>query len=876
MRHRMMILPVLLVVLLTCMTGWAFAEKKWVSIDGTTVPAGPKITVITSNETETILRFDIPGFWVEEITEGVQTFHVLRFPGYGTTLEIGKPELPVISELVAIPATTGIISHIVEHEETVLDGYLIYPFQKPLREGEERISFEIDHDFYNQVGMYPKTVEVGKPAIWRDLRVTNIRVAPMRYVPSKKTLNVCKSVTVRLEYTGESDTNRKDRQIGPIKKHYDEMYSRNVINYEYLNVPLLEDTDEETIDILIITQHGFMSYVEPLVTWKEEQGYTVYVAPNIEIGSNDVDNIKAYIQNKYTENGISYVLFVGSDYYYPGYEGYGFFSDYYYTLLEGDDDFPEIGIGRFPAMNGTEVSIMVNKSVTYESSPPFGDWLRNVLLVAHCQMAPDWYQGCKESIRLAEYTPSGTYSVLYPDFITAYGAKINVGGDRATNEDVIDYINEGVRVVNYRGHGNSISWLDWNINYEEFQAADVDQINNGNMTPVVFSTACWNGNVLYDGGLCIGEYWVLQPDAAVAYYGASYPSFTYVNNYYDISFFAKIFDEGVTTVSDATNEACVNGILGFGDLGLDNARMYIWLGDPTLHIIYDDIEPPAPELISPVPGEIFDEPAQPTFDWSDEVLADYYRVQIDNDPDFINLIYDDTCSVSELNSPVLSGGTYYWRVQSMKYAIPGFWSNPNHFSVGVPFEAPALIFPYDNSKIKASGSITLEWQGVENCSRYYVQVDNDAAFSSPHIYEFCSGYEFEFSVKGMDLDTYYWRVRCDCEGWPWSDARTFKLTEPGKTIPDPDPQLTANFPNPFNPSTTISFELPKTGHVKLEVFNVNGALITTLVDEVRESGRHDVLWNGKDAKGVSVASGIYFYRLKAGAEVVTKKMMLLR
>jgi parallel beta-helix repeat protein len=91
-----------------------------------------------------------------------------------------------------------------------------------------------------------------------------------------------------------------------------------------------------------------------------------------------------------------------------------------------------------------------------------------------------------------------------------------------------------------------------------------------------------------------------------------------------------------------------------------------------------------------------------------------------------------------------------------------------------------------------------------------------------------------------------------------------------------EPIKAQNFPNPFNPSTTISFELAKAGHVKLDIFNVNGALITTLADEAREAGRHDVLWNGKDAKGLSVASGVYFYRLEAGGEVQSKKMMLLR
>jgi hypothetical protein len=89
--------------------------------------------------------------------------------------------------------------------------------------------------------------------------------------------------------------------------------------------------------------------------------------------------------------------------------------------------------------------------------------------------------------------------------------------------------------------------------------------------------------------------------------------------------------------------------------------------------------------------------------------------------------------------------------------------------------------------------------------------------------------------------------------------------------------LHQNRPNPFNPSTTISFTLPVECAVRLEVYDVSGRLVARLIDGARQSaGAHDVEWNGRDAAGRAAASGIYVYRLTAGKESISRKMVLLR
>jgi hypothetical protein len=88
--------------------------------------------------------------------------------------------------------------------------------------------------------------------------------------------------------------------------------------------------------------------------------------------------------------------------------------------------------------------------------------------------------------------------------------------------------------------------------------------------------------------------------------------------------------------------------------------------------------------------------------------------------------------------------------------------------------------------------------------------------------------------------------------------------------------LYPNRPNPFNPSTVISYDLPKATYVRIEVINILGQRVITLVDEQKIAGRYEVEWNGVDAGGNRVSSGIYLYRMKAGDFVSTKKMLLMK
>jgi hypothetical protein len=95
------------------------------------------------------------------------------------------------------------------------------------------------------------------------------------------------------------------------------------------------------------------------------------------------------------------------------------------------------------------------------------------------------------------------------------------------------------------------------------------------------------------------------------------------------------------------------------------------------------------------------------------------------------------------------------------------------------------------------------------------------------------------------------------------------------TIPS-EYELAQNYPNPFNPSTTISFSIPKAERVQLQIFNLIGEVVATLADADFPAGTHSITWNGIDAYGEAVTSGIYFYRLQTESKSFTRKMIMVQ
>ena len=116
----------------------------------------------------------------------------------------------------------------------------------------------------------------------------------------------------------------------------------------------------------------------------------------------------------------------------------------------------------------------------------------------------------------------------------------------------------------------------------------------------------------------------------------------------------------------------------------------------------------------------------------------------------------------------------------------------------------------------------------------------------------------------------------------WADGLRAYRYGPATGIDDPVEPVPANYllgqnyPNPFNPETVIAYQLSGVSNVTLEIYNLLGEKIATLVNARQSAGAYRVVWNGRNHAGRAVAAGIYLYRLRAGKMVATRKMILVK
>ena len=195
-------------------------------------------------------------------------------------------------------------------------------------------------------------------------------------------------------------------------------------------------------------------------------------------------------------------------------------------------------------------------------------------------------------------------------------------------------------------------------------------------------------------------------------------------------------------------------------------------------------------------------------------------------------------------------------------------------------DQPELSVPADFALDVAMNS-SLSWTPAERATGYHLQVarESDVTFDQPVLEEWTSE-EVSSAIDRLDVSTsYLWRIRAqNAAGFgSWSIIRQFSTASVQNTPTESENELPGsvaldqNYPNPFNPTTTISFEIPAPEHVSLSIFDMTGRKVADLISRTLSSGRHEIRW---DASGFS--SGVYLYRLRAGAVIRTKTLLLMK
>ena len=502
------------------------------------------VECISSNKNLTNLRFSLTGYERESLNENEEEYQKFKCPDEGWLAEEGLPDLPRITRLIAIPNDASVSVEAINIEEEILSDINIYPYQPEYADVNSELKHFIkDIDFYNKDEVYPqKIVEVGTPAILRDIRVVNVTINPFQYNPKKRELHIIKNADIKVTYNSDNVENIKTRER-KLSRFFEPLYKSVIINYDEMS----EATEYQHGSYLFIYPDNttIATYLQYLTSWKHQKGFEV-VAASTALTGTSCDSIKNYIQNAYDTwpNPPEFICLVGdadSPYSIPtGHYGNGE-GDHYYTLLEGNDILADAFIGRLSFNSYSELYTIINKILHYEREPYLDNvsWYRKALLVGDPSSSGPSCIITNKYVKEIIQQSTGYYS-----FDEIYSSPFVSG--------ISNSINNGVCYFNYRGWLGMSGWDN----------GDTGALNNGYMLPFVVTLTCGTGD--FEGGTSRSEYFLKAgspslPKGAIGAVGtATMSTHTSFNNFMSSGIFYGIFFDHIYSMGGAVVRGKVN------------------------------------------------------------------------------------------------------------------------------------------------------------------------------------------------------------------------------------------------------------------------------------------------------------------------------
>ena len=271
-----------------------------------------------------------------------------------------------------------------------------------------------------------------------------------------------------------------------------------------------------------------------------------------------------------------------------------------------------------------------------------------------------------------------------------------------------------------------------------------------------------------------------------------------------------------------------------------------------------------------------------TFSWNSEAEVTQYLFQLASDSEFREVIEDrdELTSASLTIDDLRSNAVYYWRVAAVGVDGSVEWSETYSFTVPQrpPSVRPTVTAPLNNETL-VGDVVTLEWQQVDHATEYRVQLYESGPDGLALIIDSSGVSETMVSFRLPATNEYAWQIQASNEAGisPWSNVSRFTANTTAETGIDDEtlPNIFAvhpNYPNPFNPSTTLRFDLPVPAGVSIHIYNALGSLVDVLMsDQQLPSGRHRVQWNAAD-----LPSGTYFCQVRAGEKIEVRTLSLLK
>ncbi|MBS3768516.1 MAG: hypothetical protein KGY75_10415, partial [Candidatus Cloacimonetes bacterium] len=481
--------------------------------------------------------------------------------------------------------------------------YKIIELTKQLERLTDENAKTPNSEIYQQDEWLPENVvTINKPVIMRGIRFSQLVISPVKYNPARNKLRVIKNLDLELQLEPTLSKN-------PLKNHNPNLNSTTfakIAASSVLDYSPAKNYNQK--NYLFICPEDCEIVVNELKKWKNKLGFKVRIATLTETGSTK-EEIKSYLQNAYDnwEHPPEYVILFGDvtgTYQVPTYYVTGSSispncaTDHEYTLLDGNDYFPDILIGRVSFHSQIELMTIVSKIINYEKYPYLEtDWFTNALMVGYIDEFQNLYSPYETLMEVKNKLHNFNYTKV-DAFISPY---------YTSPQQLADWINtRGYTFINYRGGGSTNYWsgafgygpghLFTNENVE-------NDLNNGELLPMITSITCGGGDFADpDYSNSFGELWLKAGSpgslkGAIGFIGPSeHDTKTRFNNVNDMGIYQGITQEGIT----ACGEMLLRGKMALynnfphahamgNNYNSDQFYFYVYnlLGDPGLNVWTD-------------------------------------------------------------------------------------------------------------------------------------------------------------------------------------------------------------------------------------------------------------------------------------------------
>lgn len=564
----------------------------------------PTVKLISSSENSIVVNVQLNGYNTTKMLTPDGDQFIINVPETAPMLIAGSPELPTLPIPALIGDRAEMSVNVIDAQFADYQGITVAPSKGNLSRQVNPDDVPYTYgEMYQQNAFWPATqAYLEAPYILRDFRGQNIMVRPFAYNPVTHTLRVYESLTIEMKKVSDNGENPKvARKSNTVKTspEFKASYGRRFINFgaSAAKYTFREDFGE----LLVICADQFMEGMQPFVDWKNESGRPTTMVSVTEVGGNNTDVIKNYITNVYNDpnRNLAYVLFVG-DYQHITPHPFSYndgtsstqYSDIWFGQLEGNDNYPEVFVGRFSVESDVHVATHVNKVLYYERDMQAdATWCNQGLGIGSTLEGSGGHFGEYDAVHI-DYIRDTLLHYTYNTVTDLHQG--GSGSSAASASGISNVVNQGVTVINYCNHGSETSW-----GVASYSNSHVNALVNDNKLPFVWSVACLNGKFGY-GSDCFAEAWMRATDNSTGVpTGAIGGMFSWLSQPWQPPMFGQDEMNAILTewrggdlFNHTLSGASLNGNMDVldkgGSLGVPTHNGWILFGDPSLMVRTDN------------------------------------------------------------------------------------------------------------------------------------------------------------------------------------------------------------------------------------------------------------------------------------------------